>query len=561
MATDDPFDVFGGDSDAEDGGETDEAEVASARLLVEQANARLGSRGTASSHSSDNGTADASCGGNDSSPNNTEPPPPLPQSLPPQWPNRPPLYLGPMITTSQDRMGGGRGYVATRNLDPGTLLLVERPVFTWPTEQLGKELGLVSILHIIRAHDDASGIVQDMELLHPTMVDVDAYLHANDNNNKNGNGTTCTTEQVDKMMAEMRNQHDNSDDQSLLQKILDLSAERNIKRSDGKTIQPTDVYRMLLALRYNGFGTGLYHHFAIINHDENPNCIKFAPEDDGSDGTTTTGATAAAATSVSSCSEIRTTRFVKRGEALTISYMDPREVSHATRRQHLWDQHRFDIGDDIADLRIRQFELVGGEIPESSRERRYDDTTHRIESVLSELEEQMDEIKDVFSTGNFLSDQVDRAKAIEVASQELVTASKQQLDNANHLLVVRYYRLHLDASEALLKADAAAGLSSSQRNGVMCRFVDTARKLLKLQIQYLGEHHVDVGRTYFDLAQGINALLSHAPKQLIGLNLDGMKNFAQCSMEEDRCRREYERIHALYSRDTTEIVGRTQVNA
>ena len=37
---------------------------------------------------------------------------------------------------------------------------------------------------------------------------------------------------------------------------------------------------------------------------------------------------------------------MRAGEALTLHYVEnPREVSHATRRRMLWDQHRFDIGD------------------------------------------------------------------------------------------------------------------------------------------------------------------------------------------------------------------------
>jgi hypothetical protein len=299
-----------------------------------------------------------------------------------------------------------------------------------------------------------------------------------------------------------------------------------------------DIFRMLLALRYNGFGTGVYVNFAIFNHEENPNCIKFAPED-----------------KARPMSEIRTTRAVKKGEALTLSYLDPREVSHATLRQHLWDQHRFDIGESV-DASLRQFEVVAGELPNSSRDQRIDDTTYRIEKVISEFEEQLGEIRNAFSVGGYAPDQVERAKALEVATVELVAVAIQQLNNPKHILLIRCYRLHLDAAESVLSASAIGhvDLSTKQRNGLLCRFVESARKLLDLQQQYLGDSHVDLGRTYQDLAQGINALLSHAPKDLFALDLEGMKNFAECSKEEAKCDRGYNAICNLYPRNTLELI-------
>lgn len=100
---------------------------------------------------------------------------------------------------------------------------------------------------------------------------------------------------------------------------------------------------------------------------------------------------------------------MRAGEALTLHYVEnPREVSHATRRKMLWDQHRFDIGDgggarcgrsptdledddgattartgrrtcDIDDgkerrgRRIYESELVRGKFPPSTREGNDDD--------------------------------------------------------------------------------------------------------------------------------------------------------------------------------------------
>ena len=560
----DPFDVFGV-SDSDDDKDADNSADASsnggdkqvsgtaARSLVDQANAKMRSNPCSNERRMSNSLSEEepvnATAANQGCGNNTEPTSvaDLKSALQSQWPDRPALYLGPMAAYPV-AMGGGRGYIATQNLKPGTLLLAEVPIWTWPLEQQRRELSLVSILNIIRC-DDAARIVRDMELLHPTMAAVDNYLDCRKNNNSAFNDDDSKSmsgsniDQIDKMMAKMESKYSES---VMLQDILDVSRRRNITRSDNKMVISTDVYRMLLALRYNGFETGLYLHFAIFNHGEIPNCLKFSPRQCGGNTTDDNG--------FECCSEIRTTRFVKRGEPLTISYLNPREVSHATRRQHLWDQHLFDIGDDVDSSTIRQFELVHGAIPKSSKKRRYDDTTYRIESVVSELEEQMDEINNAFSAGNFVPEKVERAKVIEVAaSSEVISSALQQLGNANHFLMVRCYRLHLDAAETLLNADVAAGLTNSQKNNIMCRFIETARKLLDLQILYLGKHHVDVGRTYQDLSQGINTMLSRSPRKLLNLKLDGMKNFAQCSEEDHRCQREYERIRALYVDNAVEI--------
>ena len=527
---DDPFDVFGGGDECDD--EDDEAVAASsaeegqsaAAKLVEAANARIAA-------ADEVGAQTTTCDSNsrdDQDDTNTS----TWEPLSPQWPGRPPLYLGPMAAVNETEIGGGRGYIATRDLPPGTLLLVEKPIFHWPEEQIGRELGLVSILHIAR-HPDVRQITHDMERLHPTLEAVASYL-----------GTTTSTidddadvEQIGNMIKAMATKHEADD--ALIEEILDVYRQKNILRSDGRELTKEDVFRMILALRYNGFGTGVYLHFAIFNHAENPNCIKFAPEDQARP-----------------MSEIRTTKAVKRGEPLSLSYLDPREVSHATRRQHLYDQHRFDIGERIDDLSLLPFEFVAGELPKSSKDQRADDTTSRIEKVISEFEEQLGEIRTAFSVGGYTAEQVERAKAMEVATVELISAAKQQLGNASHLLMIRCYRLHLDAAESVLSAAAIGhvNLSTTQRNELLCRFVENARNLLVLQLRYLGDSHVDLGRTYQDLAQGINALLSHAPKNLLALNLEGMSNFAACSKEEARCEREYNRIRNLYPRNTLELI-------
>ena len=156
---------------------------------------------------------------------------------------------------------------------------------------------------------------------------------------------------------------------------------------------------------------------------------------------------------------------------MTISYLDPRELSHATRRHHLWEQHRFDIGDGDTDGLLREMDLVGGKIPKSSKHHRREDAALHLEMALEELEGHMAEIKSSIHDG-------EAAKAMEMGSLELVASATDQLENESHVLLIRVRRLHLDAAEAVtrLRTD---DLTPAQINGVMCRFVETALKLLE----------------------------------------------------------------------------------
>ena len=547
---DDPFACFG-ESDDEDGWGTGTGAREEAARLVEEANARLPSRSGAAAAAAAAATAAAPA-----------PPPPReepmsPPCLPGLWPDRPPLYFGPMEMGADGAVGGGRGYRASRRLPPGTLLLAEEAAFRWPPEQLGRELGLVSILSLVR-EEGGGAVVRDLERFHPTREAV-LRLSAEEERGGGGGGSDGAERvQIREMMDDMRLAHAGKDEgggSPMMNRILEEAADRGVTSGDGTPLTPDDVFRMLLALRYNGFETGVYPHFSIFNHDENPNCLKFRPEVEArgwkaedSEGGGGRGGSIRHRDLSASFSEIRTTRAVERGEALTISYLDPRELSHATRRHHLWEQHRFDIGDGDTDGLLREMDLVGGKIPKSSKHHRREDAALHLEMALEELEGHMAEIKSSIHDG-------EAAKAMEMGSLELVASATDQLENESHVLLIRVRRLHLDAAEAVtrLRTD---DLTPAQINGVMCRFVETALKLLPLQTRYLGRDHPDIARTCQDLSQGIGALLAHAPKQLFSLKLDGLEGFANCSQEEDRYRRECERINALYPRNTEELSKR-----
>lgn len=282
---------------------------------------------------------------------------------------------------------------------------------------------------------------------------------------------------------------------------------------------------------------------------------------------------------------------------MTLHYLEnPREVSHTTRRKLLWDQHRFDIGDEstykqILDNNLSKTgnlfndnergnhifvsELVQGKFPSSSRDgeiinNQVDDagesilpTTLNIEKSLDDLEDILVELQAMFklqadaglaTNGN---EDFDRSASLELTTCELITASQSLLGNTHHILLSRCRRLHIDAIELLL-THCAATLTEKQSVELMARFLPSVHALLESQRCRLGNYHPDVARSYNDYSMGIQALLSYSPKKLLSLKLEGMGTLDECSKMEHCCRVEKKRIEEMYPRDADEILNSVQ---
>ncbi|KAL9186918.1 hypothetical protein ACHAXT_010638 [Thalassiosira profunda] len=586
MASGDPFACFGGDDSDSDSGvddtvqngiadgddsqsADDAAALDRARHLVEAFNANKDSVAPNKETSSSGVRTDAAFRSSYEDQRKRT------AALP--WPDRPPLYLGPMALSDTLSEGGGRGWVATQELPPGTCILIEEPLVKgWSDEQMGKRLGLESVRYLL-GMENASSIVKCMEELHPKRRKVEDVLKVSGEESSAKSDAPIDpldTIQIIDMMADMN--RDASHVQQV-EALLKDAKERNVTNSDGSPLEDRDINRLLLAMRYNGFDSGLYMHFAMFNHSEDNTCIKFRPHGEKS----TSGY----------YSEARTTRHVKKGEALTLHYIEnPREVSHATRRKVLWDQHRFDIGDEdaykhfldstsdktgmlfndnVRGNHIYESELVNGKFPPSSREGSVgvDDSegsdlpaTSNIENSLDDLEEMIVELKAIFmaqTEGTIDDSAFGRAAALELTVCELITASETALGNNRHILLSRCRQLHLDAVELLL-AHCSSKLTDRQSVELMARFLPSCQQLLESQQRRLGNDHPDVARTCGDLSQGIQALLSHSPKRLLSLKLEGMKSLAECSMMESSMRQEKARIEALYPKDAVEILKSVQ---
>ena len=470
------------------------------------------------------------------------------------WPERPPLYLGPIHLDTSLAAGGGRGYVASQDLPPGTCVLIEEPLVDgWSDDQMGKQLGLESIRYLLE-HENGQLNVDCLQELHPRRAKVNQVFKIYEAGDEID---SLDRIQIVDMMDMLEKDTTHREQQ---QALVTLARKRNICNPDGSPLSSRDVNRLLLTLRYNGFESGLYLHFSMFNHNEDPNCIKFRPGDESEQIVPY------------NYSEARTTRFVKKGEALTLHYLEnPREVSHATRRKIIWDQHRFDVGVEDEFLKyidsprnIYESELVGGKFPASSIEESTNDeespVTVNIEKSLDDLEDMFLEIQRAFKShlsGDDKTSYFDRAAALELTLGELITASQSALENNYHILLARCRRMHLDVIELLL-SNCSDILTNKQSIEMMARFLQSVRPLLEAQRNIYGNDHPDVARTYHDFAMSIQSLLSHSPKTLLALNMPEMATVGQCSKMEHLLRSEKIRIERMYPRDVADIIAKVQ---
>lgn len=146
------------------------------------------------------------------------------------WSNYKPKYIHKSVQIMKQQkqqqnnqnvtlVGGGRCIVTQEDIPAGTLLLIEEPLFTWPTIQIGKELNLSSVDYILSLsqkqqqqhvndndNDDGMNILEAMEQLHPTKISVDnAYKNSNSTKNVNDNDDDVIS--IFKMMDKMEKEH------------------------------------------------------------------------------------------------------------------------------------------------------------------------------------------------------------------------------------------------------------------------------------------------------------------------------------------------------------------
>jgi len=562
MSTEDPFGIFGDDDEDSDNNEVDEESVdvvrSMARSLVAQANDMSSKGQTPNNQAVAN--KDHSLKEMSSQEIRVEDGNKL--SLP--WPN--PSYVNPsaILVSSLDEYGGGRGYIAQTLMRAGALIMIEEALVTWPTDNMDVDLKMILFL---LQKPNAAEILATLQHLHPTLTIIDEVHSMSDEENKGVAETTAISSSLQAQVKDMMDEYDKAlsvgegaaDDP--IEHMLLFAKEINIQNADKTALSRQDILRILVALRYNSLETGIYLHVAMLNHADVPNCVKFKS---------------------SGLSEVRAIRDIQPGESLTISYL-PQLLSHATRRYQLWHHHRFDIGATIPTTKVflYEMELIGNRFPTSSiicKDGNNDNSIqYHIEATITELEEELREIilhgtqqKDGSSV-TLPTEELERAKALEMAVGELCHTAEQQLQNDRYILLLPCRQLHLHACDLVLQQQQSIGLSTMQHMALFGRLIATCLHLWQLQENVYGPDHFNLAQTFMELYQAVEQVLStnanfltsttlhdtipsgivqwldtkHTPR----LSTMSLSTISAWASLEHFSRTQHQRIKALYPRD------------
>ncbi|KAE9045665.1 hypothetical protein PR003_g77 [Phytophthora rubi] len=396
------------------------------------------------------------------------------RSLYAPWDDVKPLAVGPIdLMTSFNGVGGSRGYVATRDLQPGTQVLVEQVYVPWPSDvDTADPEFFLATMESVLSRPDYADIMDHLGHLYPEKL----------------------SELPEQLLAAGREKYGPQVDE-LCKNFSELALVHD------------QVLQNVLAMQCNAFDSGVFLYNAMFNHDCNPNCVKFVPEDAGVEG---------------GVSEVRVARPIAKGEQLTISYLCPREQSRENRQKNLWEQFGFECSCELC----KRGDSV---LPPPASATNDDDGT---KPGMQDLEKVLVGAEEIIKTNPESA-----AAALSVALETLSDAL--EIVAHDHLVFMRIHKLVADSCDLLLRAKTERVCEYS------ILFLRSSYELLELQRTYLNPDHIDLARTLNDVSQGIQLLLSYDPKVLL-TEFPEWKDFRQASVVENEYRQQYRRLKRMY---------------
>ena len=375
------------------------------------------------------------------------------------WPQHPAIFTGPIELASDPSVGGGRGFLATRDLQPGELLLAEAPLLAWSEEDTHE---LLPMLRAVLGSPDA---LRAMRQLHPTQL------------------TPALREQWSAERSEVV--------ESLVPQLQAVGGHSAAEARD-------ELLRLCLCLQFNGFASGLFLHQAIFNHacPLRANCDKASRREPA--GTV---------------SVVRATRAIRRGEPCLISYLQPPELSRAARRERL---RQFDFGPDCTpdeDLdppccRLQLSEAgpsagSGAAETECEAERRAEARLWALEQATATR------LREALRDGAGGREGGGVAEAARAALEPLRAAC-----GPRHLAAACAQRQVATALRRRLQAEATGGGSGDSAAAATALLLECSCELWQTQRLLLGPLHPECAQTLHDCAGAIRALLGCAPQLL-----------------------------------------------
>ena len=204
-------------------------------------------------------------------------------------------YLGPIkVEENVEMVGGGRRIVASIPLGVGEVLLVEKPFVLWRAAR---------ILPVPCENIPASFAVETLWGYFCSILE---------------SNELCKVLHELKLLFPVELHHVSQKTRDFILRIFEPSIRSVIQQYD---LEFDEAFRLLLAIHFNAFSSGLYLHSAMINHSCAPNAVRFF------NGRTST---------VYSISNIAI------GQEITLTYLfDALEMTQAKKDKML--EHQFDM--------------------------------------------------------------------------------------------------------------------------------------------------------------------------------------------------------------------------
>jgi hypothetical protein len=246
------------------------------------------------------------------------------------WPTHRPFALGPLrLSRGIDGIGGARGFVAARNVQPGEVLMAEAPLLTWPTAERHALPLLRSLLE--RPRPERAALLRALRWLHPERLEEVPLAERR----------RLAAEHAPTIAAllPLWSRTDEGVDAEEEAEAEDMAAAGAPEPPSPEAWARGALLRLCLVVSWNAFEGGLFLHQSLFNHAPSraANCDKStqpAPGRASSLGSARTGAGSAPG-ATTPLSVIRATRPIAAGSECFICYCQPPELSAVAAARHL----------------------------------------------------------------------------------------------------------------------------------------------------------------------------------------------------------------------------------
>lgn len=353
------------------------------------------------------------------------------------------------------RSHGGRGVFACRDIAPGTLIVAEVPILQWAADSMNEASYLVDVINTIVGADELLAVTRD---LHPV-----CYADAEEEDVVMATATLMSNGKLS---------------------LADIA--RNLESSE--PVDEREVLRLFLVLQHNGFGSGLYRHLTKVNHSCLPNCIKFG-----------------CSSSIHNASEIWSTAPIRKGEELTICYVNPVEQSSKAMQTYLLQNHHFKCAcarcSDASSTGTVGAALIDEESLQENLE-------------MAERELQLMKLDDE-------GDVVAHCYQMLKRSRKLILVACGGAEGGVGVFIrARVLKVAVQCACQLLEAASRVRGRRPKDRVVLTAatsYLQYSLLLLEQQRSYLGDDHIDLARTYFDVNEAVRCLLDSFPGALAQL--------------------------------------------